>query len=54
VGEHLGVGVADQVDALVASRCRSAAALSMMPLWTTATRPLASVWGCALTSFAGP
>ena len=36
------------------SRCRSAAALSMMPLWTTATRPSASGCGWALTSLAGP
>ena len=36
------------------SRCRSVAALSMIPLWTTATAPAASVWGWALTSLAGP
>ena len=26
----------------------------MIPLWTTATLPLASTCGCALTSLAGP
>lgn len=35
-------------------RARNAAALSMMPLCTTATVPLMSVCGCAFTSVAGP
>ncbi len=33
---------------------RSSAALSMMPLWTTATLPFASMCGCAFTSLAAP
>ena len=55
VGEHLGVGLGQRsVDPVVGrARWRSAAALSMMPLWTTATSPFASVCGCALTSVAG-
>ena len=36
------------------SSSRSAAALSMIPLCTTATSSLLSVCGCALTSLAGP
>ena len=55
VREHLGVGVGAQVDARRRrAAARSAAALSMMPLWTTATSPLRSVCGCALASVAGP
>ncbi len=33
---------------------RSSSAFSMMPLWTTAMRLCASVWGCALVSFGSP
>ena len=33
---------------------RSCSAFSMMPLWTTAMRLCASVWGCALVSFGSP
>ena len=36
------------------SSARSAAALSMIPLWTTATPPDSSVCGWALASVAGP
>ena len=36
------------------SLARSSAALSMMPLWTTATVPSASRCGCALTSLGAP
>jgi hypothetical protein len=32
----------------------SACQFSMMPLWTTATRPLQSVWGWALRSLGAP
>jgi len=33
---------------------RRNSAFSMMPLWTTAMRLCASVWGCALVSFGSP
>ena len=32
----------------------SCSAFSMMPLWTTATRPAVSVWGWAFISFGSP
>ena len=37
-----------------ASRSRSTAALSMMPLWTTLIRPSSLLCGWALASVAGP
>lgn len=37
-----------------ASSSRSAAKFSMIPLWTTATRPALSRWGCALMSVGPP
>ena len=36
------------------STVRSASAFSMIPLWTTATAPLQSVWGCALRVVGAP
>ena len=55
VGDHLGVGVGRPARPRGRpAAAGAAAALSMIPLWTTATVPAASVCGWALTSLAGP
>ena len=55
MGEDLGVGVGhEDVAARRAAGSASSRQFSMIPLWTTATRPVQSRWGWAFVSVGWP